>query len=304
MNFKEIRYILEIAHSGSISAAADKIGISQSSLSRFLFRIEKQYGVSLFNRSAKKLEPTSAGKKYLAISSQLLPLLEKIECFTEIELTNFIVPLLLGVSGTIDLAEIEKFCYQLEPQFRITPINLSSNDAVTQVVNGAVDILLTSDKLSNSLLYGECIQKETFSLIVPHSVDNLLVGHSWSSTQLIAEIQKRDDSRFVLFGESGQKNILHQLLKRIFPTSQHWVYTTNPLLVEQLFQGDNIFGLAYDRHISKLKENMFFSIFPLDQEKFFRDINLFLRKDKVDDEWIEIAMQKLKKYIISHTENY
>ena len=62
MDTRQLRYIKEIAESGSISKAAEKLYISQSGLNQQLIRIEKELGISLFDRSTHHLKTTEAGE--------------------------------------------------------------------------------------------------------------------------------------------------------------------------------------------------------------------------------------------------
>lgn len=65
MNDRHAQYILAIAEEGSISKAAEKLFITQPSLSQMLLSIEKRCGLPLFYRSKKKMTPTFAGDIYL-----------------------------------------------------------------------------------------------------------------------------------------------------------------------------------------------------------------------------------------------
>lgn len=51
MNLKELNYIVTIADEGSISRAAEKLYMAQSSLSQFLFQYEAELGAKLFVRT-------------------------------------------------------------------------------------------------------------------------------------------------------------------------------------------------------------------------------------------------------------
>lgn len=63
MNFYE--YFLAIVETGSISRAAERLYVTQPSLSKYLRRLEKDMGISLFDRSSYPLKLTEAGEIYL-----------------------------------------------------------------------------------------------------------------------------------------------------------------------------------------------------------------------------------------------
>jgi LysR family transcriptional activator of glutamate synthase operon len=66
MIFKNYEYFLMIAEEGSVSKAAERLYISQPSLSKYLKRLEKNVGVKLFYRDSYPLRLTDAGKLYLS----------------------------------------------------------------------------------------------------------------------------------------------------------------------------------------------------------------------------------------------
>ena len=61
---KKAQYFLTVARTGSLTKAADMLGISQPSLSKYLSRLEKDMGIVLVDRTHVPLQLTYAGKKY------------------------------------------------------------------------------------------------------------------------------------------------------------------------------------------------------------------------------------------------
>ncbi len=71
MEIRQIQYFLSIVETGSFSAAADEYYISQSSLSKIIIGLEKELGVSLFDRSKRKVFLTEAGEAFLGHARKL-----------------------------------------------------------------------------------------------------------------------------------------------------------------------------------------------------------------------------------------
>lgn len=65
INEKQIYYLLAVAEEHSITAAAQKLYISQPALSRMILDLERSLGTSLFIRNRGSLQPTQAGEVYL-----------------------------------------------------------------------------------------------------------------------------------------------------------------------------------------------------------------------------------------------
>lgn len=72
MNVKQMNYIITLEKEGSALLAAKKLGISQSTLSKYLAGLEKALGVSLFGRSQKQLVPTVYGRIYIDAARRIL----------------------------------------------------------------------------------------------------------------------------------------------------------------------------------------------------------------------------------------
>lgn len=72
MEIRQIQYFLSVVETGSFSAAADEHYISQSSLSKVIIALEKELGVSLFDRSKRKVFLTPAGEAFLEHARKLI----------------------------------------------------------------------------------------------------------------------------------------------------------------------------------------------------------------------------------------
>ena len=65
MDIKNPEYILEIALQQSVTHAAEKLFVTQSTLSQYLLKLENELGTPLFSREKSGLVPTEAGHVYL-----------------------------------------------------------------------------------------------------------------------------------------------------------------------------------------------------------------------------------------------
>lgn len=75
MNYlKQYEYVSAIAEYGTITLAAEKLGIAQSALSRYLIKLEKGLGTTLFDRNIEPITLTQAGKCFLETGREMLAL--------------------------------------------------------------------------------------------------------------------------------------------------------------------------------------------------------------------------------------
>ena len=76
MDIKHLNYILMIAKEKNISRAAEKLFMSQSSLSYVVTTLEKELGTPLFLRRKNGIELTEAGEKYVAAAEKVVKIRE------------------------------------------------------------------------------------------------------------------------------------------------------------------------------------------------------------------------------------
>ena len=72
MNLQQLRYIVAIDRFRNFAKAADACNISQPTLSAMLVKLEEELDVRLFERSNKKVSPTTVGEKIIRQAQQAL----------------------------------------------------------------------------------------------------------------------------------------------------------------------------------------------------------------------------------------
>ncbi|MBR6572227.1 MAG: LysR family transcriptional regulator [Clostridia bacterium] len=76
MELLQLKYFKTVAEIGKISAAAEALYISAPALSNSISRLEKELGVQLFDRFAKRIELNSQGEIFLRYVNQMFDALE------------------------------------------------------------------------------------------------------------------------------------------------------------------------------------------------------------------------------------
>ena len=71
MTLQQLKYVIQIAQCGSISTAAQKLFITQPSLSKAVSDLEKEMGITIFCRSSRGVYLTEDGSKFLSYARQV-----------------------------------------------------------------------------------------------------------------------------------------------------------------------------------------------------------------------------------------
>ena len=78
MTLMQLRYIIMISETGSLNKAADQLYVSQPSLTSAVKELEKELGISIFNRSGKGVTLTNDGTEFLQYARQIYSQYESI----------------------------------------------------------------------------------------------------------------------------------------------------------------------------------------------------------------------------------
>jgi DNA-binding transcriptional LysR family regulator len=72
MDLRQLRSLVTIAEEGQFTRAAERLGIAQSSLSAQIRLLEQELGLTLFDRTTRRLSATDAGESLIATARSVL----------------------------------------------------------------------------------------------------------------------------------------------------------------------------------------------------------------------------------------
>lgn len=79
MTTQQLTYVIAVADCQSVSKAAEKLYVTQPSLSQYIHSVEKQLGIQLFDRSQNPIRLTDAGQLYVSWARQILAMEENMQ---------------------------------------------------------------------------------------------------------------------------------------------------------------------------------------------------------------------------------
>lgn len=148
--FEELLTFIRIVDSGSLSAAAEKLNLAKSAISRRLSDLESRLGVQLLQRTTRRINLTDAGQRFYQRCIHILAELDDSEREVSTEQSQ--------LSGTIRIAAPLSFGIQhLSPlldQFMIQhpelKLDLKLTDRVINLMEEGVDLGIRIGQLKDS----------------------------------------------------------------------------------------------------------------------------------------------------------
>ncbi|VVN70193.1 LysR family transcriptional regulator [Pseudomonas fluorescens] len=141
---RQLRYFVEIAESGSFSAAAERLFVAQSALSRQIKELEGKLQTPLFERTARQPRLTAAGEAFYPRARNLLSELNKAsEMATQVG-NGQLGTLRLSHSSTVPMSGclLQGISGYLEhcPGVSMDIVKLSSDVQIEELAEGRLDI--------------------------------------------------------------------------------------------------------------------------------------------------------------------
>lgn len=265
MNYlKQYEYIAAVAEFRSITIAAERLGIAQSALSRYIKNLEDKLGVQLLDRSIDPIALTPAGIYFLEIGRKMLALDQGMMLhIKDMQMTDY-TTIRVGIGSSrapYILPVILELFRKHDTQTNIVVFELTTDEIKQRLLKSEIDIAISvydtdSSHIESIKLFDERIllcensKKPNNCPIFPgegqllREVMNNVVAHNNSYSSNYIEVQNTETAVALVKAGLG--------------------FTVVPSYFEEFSFGD---GLAY-------------SELPNSFSKKERSISLMYRKDK------------------------
>ena len=169
MNFLHLKYFLLVAEELNITRAAERLYISQQSLSNHISNMEKELNVKLFTRSPK-LSLTYAGDLLVETATQILDLHSQFLAKVGDINRHYMGVLRLGISHTCGLAQAEF------PMVEFSLFEGNSTHLEDELAHGRVDLIVCFQPIMMEAVEVVPLTEEPLMLVVPKAFMEQLFG--------------------------------------------------------------------------------------------------------------------------------
>ncbi len=170
MTSQQIDYVLVLAEEKSFSKAAQRLYVTQPSLSQFIKNLENELCTQLFDRSTSPIRITPAGEAYIKAA-------RKIKAIEE-ELTQQLADLTDMKTGVLKIGtspfrascllpkSIAEF-HKMYPGVSIQILENQMTDLEKAALEGRIDLYLGTGPFDENLFHAETLAEEQLYLAVP-----------------------------------------------------------------------------------------------------------------------------------------
>jgi DNA-binding transcriptional LysR family regulator len=143
MDYRHLKYFMEVAQQKSFSKAARNLHISQSAISRMIKSLEEELGVTLFIRNAKTVEITAPGTIFYNYAKRCLFVFEHLKSDFENEFKLKQDTIEIGLPSITDAHVFAKLLGEFKrtyPQIAIKLYEHGSKVIESSVQEGIIDV--------------------------------------------------------------------------------------------------------------------------------------------------------------------
>ncbi len=168
MELDQLRYFLRVAQRGSITKAADELGVSQPALSRSIQKLEEELGQPVIERHPRHVTLTEAGALLQSRAQQIFTILDD----TKAEITDD------GISGRVRVGAIPtiapyflpKLLQQFAAKFSKATVLVQENttdNLLKSLTQGEIDLAILAIPVPAKYLEVEELFEEELLLVLP-----------------------------------------------------------------------------------------------------------------------------------------
>ncbi|MGM0216514.1 LysR family transcriptional regulator [Enterococcus sp. AZ109] len=250
--FKTLHYINVIFEEKSFSKAAQKLYLSQPSLSLTIKRFEENLGVQIFDRSTSPLGLTEEGKIFMEGFRQILAIESDLERYIDDYRGLETGTLTLGAPYLFSSLLAPKLISEFKkryPNISVRLVEASSLTLVEQTLKGEIDLIIDSSEFDEELFDQKILFNESLLLAVPgkdtvnanaFSVEEICQNQHISSNKQAVSLTEFRNQEFIMM-EKGHD--MHKRAMTMFKNhdihpivimNQKQLMTTYNLVAQQL----------------------------------------------------------------------
>lgn len=203
MNIKDLETFITLCDENNFTKTAEKLFISQSSLSKLVQKLEKETGSILLDRTSRKIRITDAGIIFYKKSKEILNMVEtmnrEIQDLSD-DISGIVKIGLPQIIGTVFFSVFAKEFTEKYPKVDLKIVETGGLNVEKMILEETLDLGLCVLPTMHRMLKSEMIYEDDFVVCVPQ-------GHKFAHRSEI-NIEELQEEKFLLFDKSFALNRL------------------------------------------------------------------------------------------------
>lgn len=281
MTIRHLEIFIAVADCGKMSLAAERLFISQPSVSQAISDIEGNYGVKLFERLSKKLYITDDGEKLLKYARHIVGGFKDMER----DMKKSDQDICLKIGGTVTAATCI-LCPLIKIFERENPI-ISTKVTINNTTE--IEHMILNSSLDIAIIEGEIQTKDIIKTPIYQDELVLVCGahHSFADVNEITIDQLNQQNFIAREQASRDRNLFEQLLReKNVEVNVKWTSTNTEAIKNAVIEGQGLAILSSAMIVKEVYTGTI-KVVPVAEIQMKRDICLVYHKDKFISEYLQ-----------------
>ena len=288
MTFRHLKIFVTVVDCGSMSSAAQKLYISQPSVSQAIAELEKNYHVKLFERLSQKLYITEEGEKLLSYARHIISSFEEMEkAMQELER---IPHLNIGCSVSVGTYLLNSLLDKIEQEYP------NCRTIATIDNTSAIENLLLSNEIDIAIVEGMVKSDELIKIPVFQDELVLLCGKEYHlANRKHITFEDLEGENFISREKGSiERNQLEKVIEEHnISLNRCWNCTNTEAIKNAVIHGRGI-AILSDMLVKKECASGDMVMLHLEDMHFTRQIHLLYHKNKYLSPIIKYVIMLLK----------
>lgn len=292
MTLQQLEYIVAVDKYRSFVQAAESCGVTQSTLSTLIMKLENELDVVIFDRNSRPARPTEMGEKLINQAKVALYNVKQLEELVNVEKKRSFGEIKIAICPTIApyiTPKLFKFLSITYPKINIRAREMTRTHTIYKLKRAEIDVAIMSYPSEDEDLLEIPLYKEKYvAYVSPMSslykekeidMESLPSSHLWGLKDEVS-MQRQVSELCDLDYEHSSKYEAGGICTLMMIVDENGGYTSIPEL-----------------HVNLLRESMRSHIRPIINPVPTRTVSMFVRKDFVRERMLNILAEGVKRVI-------
>ncbi|WP_256258840.1 LysR family transcriptional regulator, partial [Burkholderia ubonensis] len=207
MELRHLRYFVAVAEERNFTRAAERLHIAQPPLSRQIQQLEELLGVPLFERNARPLKLTDAGRFFHSHAVQLLAQTAELESMTK-RVGKIERSLSIGFVGSTLYGMLPKIIRRYRDEFPAVELSLqelSTMDQIKALKEGRIDVGFGRIRHEDPSVRRVVLREERMIVALP-------IGHALDGAKEVLSLHDLVNDTLIIFPKAPRPSYADQVL--------------------------------------------------------------------------------------------
>lgn len=292
MTFQQLEYIVLVDQTRHFNNAATMSGVTQSTLSGAISKLEQEIDVIIFDRSKHPIEPTPLGRRIIDQARVILHNSQQLRDMAQSEKDEAQSELLIGMSPSVSPSIYPRMSQRLKMQYpgiKTVITEMASDTLIAKLQRSELDMLILPivGDLPGDLM---CVDLyiERFMMYISASSTSALCQREW--------VRPEDLMNGELWTLRSMHDRYQQISHIIHQTTAHNTTLDSGSLctLVQLVDANGGFTLLPELYRNVLTPSQQRNLKPIQGPDFIRTVSIIIRKDYMRERMLNIIADAVR----------